>query len=426
MAATSKKTPKDDSTETWRLLSEAYREGTPAAFDRLLARPTIASYPFHRCHVAGITGDASYLEGATLAEIDALTSIGMQQHSVLGWAIVCDHPAIIRALIDRGAKLDGMLDLAIERKRDALALELLDRGVALTSRTIGRLGSRTSEPLLDRLIAAGLDLGDPDSGLGAWIGGESNLTTLERMAHIQRLVARGFKLDAVAVREILEGLHPEVAATEDLGAVLVAYARTRGTLVPDRALISFALDRLPLAAVQGLDVPIPPTTTIRAKAVEASAKKAWLAAGGNNTSNTGGPLGWEDFARLEGGDLSVDRIVAQVVGETLFPELPPELSFETSIEDEDQPAIHVLGTSDDGRIDYEVQYFQGPAYDEAYQALGTALFKALVKAITARHGKPTGPAKRKAWQAGGAIEVSVHSGHHDRPRTTVRVTVERS
>lgn len=252
----------------------------------------------------------------------------------------------------------GELRDAIRANDAARVDQLLDAGIGLE---LARCAIRTttSDEILARLLAAGVDLNaDEPLSVAFMLGNEGPLPTGVWIMHLRRLIGHGYEFGTEEVKDMLAALHPGVAAADDIAAAVIELAHARGTLVPDAALMTFALDKLPLAAVQALAAAgarYKPTAKVKAKAPEAKAKIAWLAGAAGATKAT--TVSWEDFERLEGADLAPDTVVARVVGSTIFPELPPGATFASEIEDDEAPATHELSVGDDGEIRYAIRYY---------------------------------------------------------------------
>jgi hypothetical protein len=376
----------------------------------LARREDCAAIGFGRSHAAAVSGDIGLLAGADDAELAVRPRISgmMDMFKPLATAVQLGHIEVARALIARGAKVDdddSPLDVAIRYDQEAAAGLLLDAGARPSGRTGARITATTSERLLDRLISAGLDVNDPDAGVAGRIGGIDDLTTTERIGFARRLIARGFRLDRARLLELLEEADEETLVEYDLGCAMIELAHSGG-MEPDDALITFALDRLPVAALDVLarvGATFRSGAHVRSSAPDAAQKRAWLAkhgAGPSATRDTPGVMSWKDFARLDGVDLTIDTICARLIGnDRVFSDLDVQ-SFETEIRDEEVPATHRLDVIDK-RIEYAVSWWTSQAIDDAYQKRGRVAFAALAKAIAALHGPAeTSQAHQKIWVVG--------------------------
>jgi len=303
---------------------------------------------------------------------------------------------------------------------------------------IGDITPKTSDATLAELQAVGLDFNDEDAALATWIG-RFTLTTKERIAFVRRLMAHGFSLDATRVREILESLHDDVAAEEDIGVALIDLANEHGLEI-DEDLIHCVLDRLPVAALERLaaaGATFSAGVRVKSSAPDSAKKTAWLAkrrgkaakpartAKMTKATKATKRIPWKQFSRLDGADLTEKVVIERLVGDTeLFPDAPRD-SFETSDGGGPRPAGHEFSYGDQTHLEYRVMFLMNGAYpaSEEYRAHGQAMFDAILAAITTLHGKPVGGKKSKQWKLADrhvALGLSLENGQ--RPSAKVTLT----
>ena len=137
----------------------------------------------------------------------------------------------------------------------------------------------------------------------------------------------------------------------------------------------------------------------------------------------GSRLSWDELAALRNHALTPDFLAHQLVGTSVFPDLPTDFEgFERSVKDPVLPATHELYSSA-GEATYRVFYHQrGP--DEDYKDHGKAAFKALTAAITTLHGKSTGGGNARAWEtADREIELNLYFSSGDPYGADLRLRV---
>jgi hypothetical protein len=324
------------------------------------------------------------------------------------------------------------LDEAVDAGDEATTLKLLAAGQRPTSRTVGKVRPTTTDRVFDALRKAGLDLNDEDGAVTAWVG-MWRLSTAERVAYVKRLVAHGLTLDATRLREILESLHPDTAAEDEDGVKLIELAIEEGELESDDALVTCALDTLPLEALERLvaaGAVIPGGARVKSTAPEAAKKKKWLAAREDKPKTTGGKaakkgakrIPWAQFARLDGKDLTRSIVCERIVGDRgVFPDAPTD-SFESGIEDESLPASHDFYPGD--VTEYRVHFWMSgkSGKTDDYKDHGKAMFDALLVALTKALGKPTRGKKDKYWDVE-EREISLEQGKYSTQRPYMTVTV---
>jgi hypothetical protein len=115
-------------------------------------------------------------------------------------------------------------------------------------------------------------------------------------------------------------------------------------------------------------------------------------------------LSWDELATLDGKDgraLTPELLARQLVGTTLFPDLPADHEGFAEVENAAEPPSQQTLYLEGSEINYEVLY-HAAMYDEEYKNHGTATFKALADAIAALHGKPSLSSKKaRAWDVDG-------------------------
>ena len=141
------------------------------------------------------------------------------------------------------------------------------------------------------------------------------------------------------------------------------------------------------------------------------------------------PLSWTEFAALDGSDgraLTPELLVAQLVGTSVFPELPTEHEgFGGNVDVEPMPASHEMFPVTNGDAEYRV-FYKAARADENYKDHAKATFKALADAIAAVHGKAADTsAKHRAWElADREIWLNLYFQNSDPYGADVRLRVK--